>query len=197
MERLFGSENPAAIPEYLYPYTNLHEILKHDLYFRGSLRDFKTGLFDFVRGCLPPASHSVNAKFDIIPGLRFLWAPNLKNRQECAAAGTKYVSQHATFHSDTLGYELSWSIIQNEIHPDLWAHAGRWGLMLSVLMWIICSIPESYSLYLPKIVWSWTEKHHHNLQALWEIFKPSAFALSVWFEVNSMRIFEHTHILLY
>lgn len=73
---------------------------------------------------LPPA-HPIPPKLHLIPVLSFLWAPSLKNSWGCAEAGWKYVSQHATFHSEALGYELSCSINQNELHPDLWAHAGR------------------------------------------------------------------------
>lgn len=73
----------------------------------------------------PLSAHPVTPKLHLIPVLSFLWAPSLKNSWGCAAAGWKYISQHATFHSEALGYELSCSIIQNELHPDLWAHTGR------------------------------------------------------------------------
>lgn len=114
----------------------------------------------------PLSAHPITPKLHLIPVLSFLWAPSLKNSWGCAAAAWKYISQHATFHSEALGYELSCSIIQNELHPDLWAHAGRWGLVLSVLMGIICFWGEQH--YPSKMVWTCPiSTQFHCIYNLW------------------------------
>lgn len=119
----------------------------------------------------PLSAHPITPKLHLIPVLSFLWAPSLKNSWGCAAAGWKYISQHATFHSEALGYELSCSIIQNELHPDLWAHAGRWGLVLSVLMGIICFWGEQQ--FQSKMVWTCPTSTRFDCIYLIRISEPS------------------------
>lgn len=51
-------------------------------------------------------SHPISPKLYLISALSFLWALSLRNSWGCATVSLKYVSQHTTFHLETLKWAV-------------------------------------------------------------------------------------------
>lgn len=63
---------------------------------------------NFVCSCFSNfTSHPVSPKLYLSSALSFLWALSLKNSWGCATVSLKYVSQHTTFHLET----LKWAVV--------------------------------------------------------------------------------------
>lgn len=100
-------------------------------------------------------SHPISPKLCLISALSFLWALSLKNSWGCATLSLKYVSQHTTFHLETLKWAVMLYHSKCSSNKPL-STRRKIKERLMFMHFEMCSLPSSHLTYLLSNQTVWT-----------------------------------------